>query len=62
MSKLTLVGFSHRRVQDSACPRKLKAEPQPTLSLCSMDIKPAESHKFLGVVFDQELRWNAQAE
>ena len=62
MSKLTLVGFSRQRVQDPAHPRKLKVEPWPTLSLCGMDIKPAESHKFLGVIFDQELRWNAQAE
>ena len=38
------------------------AEPQPNLSLCGTSIKPAESHKFLGVVFDQELQWNAQAE
>ena len=27
-----------------------------------MDIKLAESHKFLGVIFDQELQWNTQAE
>ena len=55
MSKLTLVGFSHQRVQDPACPGKLKAEPQRILSLCGMNIKLAESHKFLGVIFNQEL-------
>ena len=38
------------------------AEPRPNLSLCGTDIKLAESHKFLGVVFDQELWWNTQAE
>ena len=55
MSKLTLVGFSRRCVQDPTCPRKMTAEHRPNLSLCGTSIKPAESHKFLGVVFDQEL-------
>ena len=62
MSKLTLVGFSHWHVQDPARLGKLKAEPWPNLSLCGTDIKLAESHKFLGVVFDQELWWNTQVE
>ena len=37
------------------------AETRPSLAICGTDIKPVESHKFLGVVFDQELHWNAQA-
>ena len=37
-------------------------DPQPNLSLCGTSIKLVESHKFLGVVFDQELWWNVQAE
>ena len=61
MSKLTLVGFSHRRMHDPACPGKMIAETRPSLSICGMDIKPVKSHKFLGVVFDQELHWNVQA-
>ena len=62
MSKLTLVGFSYQCVQDPTRPGKLKAEHWPNLSLCGTSIKPAESHKFLGVVFNQKLQWNVQAE
>ena len=60
MLKLTLVGFSRRRMRDPARPRKMIAETRPSLSICGTDIKPVESHKFLGVVFDQELHWNVQ--
>ena len=42
MSKLTLVGFSCRRVQDPTRPGKMKAEHRPNLSLCGTSIKPAE--------------------
>ena len=56
MSKLTLVGFSRRRVQDPACPGKMIAELRPSLSLGDTVIQSPVSHKFIGVVFDQELR------
>ena len=62
MLKLTLVGFSHKRMRDPACPRKMIVETRPSLSICGMDIKLVKSHKFLGVIFNQELHWNAQAE
>ena len=62
MSKLTLVGFSRQHVQDPACPGKMIAEPQPSLSLGDTVIQPVASHKFIGVVFDQELGWGMQAE
>ena len=58
--KLTLVGFSRRHMRDPARPGKMIAETQPSLSICGTDIKPVESHEFLGVVFNQELCWNAQ--
>ena len=61
MSKLTLVGFSRWRTQDPACPRKTVVEPRPNFTLNGTTIKPAESHKFVGVAFDQELRWRVQA-
>ena len=61
MSKLTLVGFSHQHTQDPARPGKTVAEPRPNLILSDMTIKPAESHKFMGVAFNQELRWRVQA-
>ena len=38
------------------------AEPWPSLSLSDMVIQPVASHKFVGVVFNQELRWGMQAE
>ena len=62
MLKLTLVGFSRWRTQDPACPGKTVAEPRPNLTLGGTTIKPAKSHKFVGVAFDQELRWRVQAE
>ena len=37
------------------------AEPRPNFTLDGTTIKPAESHKFVGVAFDQELHWRAQA-
>ena len=35
---------------------------RPELTVCGMTIRPSASHKFLGVIFDQELRWREQAE
>ena len=43
-------------------PGKLRPEPWPDFKLNRAIIKPAISHKFLGVLFDQELRWKEQAE
>ena len=37
-------------------------EPWPSFSLDGMIIKPAEVHKFVGIIFDQELRWKMQAD
>ena len=62
MLKLTLVGFSHRHTQDQACPGKTVAEPRPNFMLDGTTIKPTESHKFVGVAFDQKLCWRVQAE
>ena len=60
MSKLTLVGFSCRCMHDPAFPGKMIVETRPSLSICGTDIKLVELHRFLGVVFDQELCWNVQ--
>ena len=62
MSKLTLIGFSCRRMQDPVHPRKVIAEPWPSFSLNGTIIKPAKAHKFVGTIFDQELRWKMQAD
>ena len=41
---------------------KLRPEPQPDFELNGAIVKPAISHKFLGFLFNQELRWKEQAE
>ena len=61
-SKLTLVGFSRRRTPDLACPGKLMPEPRPDFTMGTDTVKPATSHKFLGLLFDQEVHWKEQAE
>lgn len=51
VSKFALVDFSRKKDID-----------RPPLRLRQTTITPAPSHKFLGVIFDQELRWNLQVE
>ena len=55
MSKLTLVGFSRWQAPDPSHLGKLRPESRPNLELNGAIIKPSVSHKFLGVLFDQEL-------
>src|SRR6266481_4947334 len=62
MSKLMLVGFSHQRAPDPQRPGKTTPEVWPTLTIGGTTIKAVTAHKFLGVIFDQELRWKEQAE
>ena len=61
-SKLTLVGFSRRQALDPMHPGKMRPEPRPDFKLNRAIIKPAISHKFLEVLFNQELCWKEQAE
>src|SRR6266481_858725 len=62
MSKLTLVGFSRRHVPDPAWPGRMMLEACPAFTTCGTTIEAVPSHKFLGVIFDQELWWSKQAE
>ncbi|KZT20461.1 hypothetical protein NEOLEDRAFT_1075592, partial [Neolentinus lepideus HHB14362 ss-1] len=39
-----------------------RAPPRPSLELNGIVIQPKVSHKFLGVMLDQELRWKAQTD
>ncbi len=55
MSKLTLVGFSRHRVPDPQCPRKTMPMIRPDLTMCGTTTKASTTHKFLGIIFDQEL-------
>src|SRR6266481_2044876 len=60
--KLTLVGFLRRRSPDPTWRGRQRVEPRPNFVLGGTIIKPAPFHKFLGVLFNQELRWREQAE
>ena len=51
VSKFTLVDFSRKKGID-----------RPPLRLRQTTITPTPFHKFLGVMFDQELQWNVQIE
>jgi len=46
-SKLTLINFAYR----------CKNAESPTLHLLQITIKPVESTKYLGVIFDRNLNW-----
>ena len=59
---MALVGFSCKHEADLQCPGKLAPEARPNLHLCDAIIKPSTVHKYLGIIFDQELRWREQAE
>ena len=59
---MALVGFSHKCTPDPLHSKKLVPEPRPDLHLRGDIVKPLTTHKYLGVVFDQELRWREQAE
>src|SRR6266481_1651758 len=62
VSKLKLVGFSRCQVCDPGNPGKTIPEPHPNFDLQGTCIKPSNSHKYLGVIFDQELRWKEQTD
>ena len=61
-SKMVLVGFSRKHKTDPQCPSRLAPEPRPNLHLHDAVIRPSLTHKYLGIIFDQELRWREQAE
>ena len=48
-SKLALIDFAHQNTK-----------PRPNLQLPQITVKPVTSAKYLGVIFDQNLRWTAQ--
>ena len=41
---------------------KMMPEPRPSLMIGNTVVKPSATHKFLGVLFNQELCWKEQAE
>ena len=60
LSKLKLVRFSRCQVPNPGHPGRTIPEPHPNLILQGTHIKPSGLHKYLGVMFDRELRWREQ--
>ena len=60
LTKFAVVDFSRRREPDPTRPGTSCPAPRPNLTLGHTLIKPSSSHRFLGVLVDQELRWDPQ--
>lgn len=54
--------FTQKYVDDPHNVRKKIKLPRPTLIIDGTHIRPSEAHKYLGIIFDQELRWGQQCE
>jgi len=59
--KFGYIGFSRRKRRDPRNRRKLLPEPRPDIKIGQHTIWPAKSHKFLGLIMDQELCFKEQA-
>ena len=62
LSKMALIGYSRKQEADLQHPGRLAPETWPDFHLHGDIIKPSTAHKYLGVIFDQELRWWEQVE
>jgi len=62
LSKLALVGFTRKQVRDPSQPGKMISKPWPNFEMQGITIKPSNVHKYLGVLFNQELQWQEQVE
>ena len=56
-----LMGFTRRRETAHGGNKKTRLITRPTIDLPGQTILPSTSHKFLGVLLDQELRFKEQA-
>lgn len=61
LDKTALVCLSRKRIPDTDNPRKTVPIPRPSIMISGHTIHPSSSHKFLGVIIDQELRFKEQA-
>ena len=59
--KFGYVGFSRRRRKDPRNQRRTLLETRPVVKIGQFTIRPAPSHKFLGLIMDQELCFKEQA-
>jgi hypothetical protein len=60
LKKFGLMGFA-RRSKDDRRPGKSKPVERPSIKIQDFSIEPKETHKFLGVMIDQELRFKTHA-
>ena len=60
INKFGLIGFTRRREKDERGQAKMKPIQRPKLQLRDHTIEPKSSHKFLGIIMDQELRFKEQ--
>jgi ribonuclease HI/endonuclease/exonuclease/phosphatase family metal-dependent hydrolase len=61
ISKSAVVDFGRARIQDPQRPRRTRLRPRPPLHLGNAVVQPSDHHKFLGIIFDQELNWKEKA-
>ena len=59
-SNMALIGFSRKHEANPQHPGRLAPEIQPNFHLRDDVIKPSAAHKYLGVIFDQELHSQEQ--
>jgi hypothetical protein len=59
--KFGLMGFTRKREKDPTMAKKTRPLPRPTVRIGQHVIQPTTSHKFLGVLIDQELRFKEHA-
>lgn len=62
MDKFTLMGFTRKRTKDLDNPKWTKPREKPSAKINGMVIKAMTYHKFLGVMIDNELRFNYHAD
>jgi hypothetical protein len=60
LNKFGLMGFTRRRTASGQGSSKTHPAERPSLKLRDFTIESKDTHKFLGVIMDQELRFKAQ--
>jgi ribonuclease HI len=60
VEKFGLMGLTRRRERDPTKDKKTRPLTRPSINIGRHVVKPTESHKFLGVIIDQELRFKEQ--
>ena len=61
VSKFGLMGLTRRREKDPGRPGRTRPAVRPSITIGHHTIKPTMTHKCLGVILDQELRFREHA-